>query len=69
MRRRSVYAIMVCLDGKDDWIYVTENTNKCDMWNLKVQTYEDADEAMEVAKTFQHPDNPENVMVVNYYED
>ena len=64
-----MYAIMVCLDGKDDWIYVTENTNKCDMWNLKVQTYEDADEAMEVAKTFQHPDKPEMVMVVDYYDD
>jgi hypothetical protein len=64
-----MYAIMVCLDGKDDWIYVTENTNKCDMWNLKVKTFEDAGEAMEVAKTFQHPDKPENVMVVDYYED
>ena len=64
-----MYAIMVCLDGKDDWIYVTENTNKCDMWNLKVQTYENAQEAMEVAKTFQHPDKPEMVMVVDYYED
>ena len=60
---------MVCLDGKDDWIYVTENTDKCDMWNLRVQTYEDAQEAMEVAKTFQHPDKPEMVMVVDYYED
>ena len=60
---------MVCLDGKDDWIYVTENTDKCDMWNLKVQTYEDAQEAMEVAKTFQHPDKPEMVMVVDYYDE
>jgi hypothetical protein len=64
-----MYAIMVCLDGKDDWIYVTENTDKCDMWNLKVQTYEDAQEAMEVAKTFQHPDKPEMVMVVDYYDE
>ena len=64
-----MYAVMVCLDGKDDWIYVTENTDKCDMWNLKVQTYENAQEAMEVAKTFQHPDKPEMVMVVSYYED
>ena len=61
-----MYAIMVCLDGKDDWIYVTENTNKCDMWNLKVKTFEDAKEAIEVAKTFQHLDKPENVMVVSY---
>ena len=64
-----MYAIMICIDGQDDWIYVTEDTGKCDMWNLKVQTYEDAEEAMEVAKTFQHPDKPEMVMVVDYYED
>ena len=64
-----MYAIMVCLDGKDDWIYVTENTDKCDMWNLKVKTYEDAHEAMEVAKTFQLPDKPEMVMVVDYYDE
>ena len=64
-----MYAVMVCLDGKDDWIYVTEDTGKCDMWNLKVKTFEDAHEAMEFAQTFQHPDKPENVMVVDYYED
>ena len=59
---------MVCLDGKDDWIYVTEDAGKCDMWNLKVKTFEDANEALDVAKTFQLPDKPENVMVVDYYE-
>ena len=64
-----MYAIMVCLDGKDDWIYVTEDAGKCDMWNLKVKTFEDANEALDVAKTFQLPDKPENVMVVDYYED
>jgi len=63
-----MYAIMVCLDGKDDWIYVTEDAGKCDMWNLKVKTFEDANEALDVAKTFQLPDKPENVMVVDYYE-
>ena len=68
MRRRSMYAIMVCLDGKDDWIYVTEDAGKCDMWNLKVKTFEDAHEAMEVAQSFQLPDKPENVMVVDYHE-
>ena len=63
-----MYAIMVCLDGKDDWIYVTEDAGKCDMWNLKVKTFEDAHEAMEVAQSFQLPDKPENVMVVDYHE-
>ena len=63
-----MYAVMVCLDGKDDWIYVTEDAGKCDMWNLKVKTFEDAHVAMEFAKSFQLPDKPENVMVVDYYE-
>lgn len=64
-----MYAVMVCLDGKDDWIYVTEDAGKCDMWNLKVKTFEDAEKAMEFAKTFQLPDKPENVMVVDYYDE
>ena len=61
------YAVMVCLDGKDDWIYITKQTEHC--WDLRPELFEDASEAMEFAKTFQIPDNPENVMVVDYYED
>ena len=67
MRRRSVYAVMVCLDGKDDWIYVTKQTEHC--WDLQPELFEDAHAAMEFAKAFQHPDKPEMVMVVDYYED
>ena len=50
MGRRSVYAVMVCLDGKDDWIYVTKQTEHC--WDLQPELFEDAQEAMEFAKTF-----------------
>ena len=61
------YAVMVCLDGKDDWIYITKQTEYC--WDLQPELFEDAHEAMEFAKTFQLPDKPEMVMVVDYYED
>ena len=57
---------MVCLDGKDDWIYITKQTEHC--WDLQPELFEDAHTAMEFAKTFQLPDKPENVMVVDYYE-
>ena len=45
------YAVMVCLDGKDDWIYITKQTKHC--WDLQPELFEDASEAMEFAKTFQ----------------
>ena len=61
------YAVMICLDGKDDWIYITKQTEYC--WDSQPELFEDASKAMEFAKTFQIPDKPENVMVVNYYED
>ena len=38
-------------------------------WDLQPELFEDASEAMEFAKTFQIPDKPENVMVVDYYEE
>ena len=62
------WAVMICLDKKeDDWIFVTENTNKCD-WNLKPVLFEDINEAMAFANTFSLPGREENVMVVNYDE-
>ena len=60
------YAVMVCLDGKDDWIYITKQTEYC--WDLQTELFEDAHEAMVFAQQFQHPDKPENVMVVDFYE-
>ena len=62
------WAVMICLDKKeDDWIFVTEDTNKCD-WNLKPVLFEDINEAMAFANTFSLPGREENVMVVNYDE-
>jgi hypothetical protein len=63
------YAVMVCLDGKDDWIYITKQTNQQHCWNLQPKLFEDAYEAMQFAQVFQIPDKPQNVMVVDYYED
>ncbi len=63
-----MYAIMVCLDGEDDWIFVTEDTGKCD-WNLKPLLFEELEDAVTIAKTFAVPGKEENVQVVEYNED
>ena len=57
---------MVCLDGKDDWIYITEQSEDFDLHPL---LFDDASEALEAAQSWQKTDAPENVMVVDYYED
>ena len=62
------WAIMVCLDGKDDWIFVTEDTNKCDMWNLRPMLFDDINDALEYATTFTIEGKEHNVKVVNYDE-
>jgi hypothetical protein len=62
------WAIMVCLDGKDDWIFVTETTNDC--WDLKPLLFERIEDAMAYAETFHIPGKEPNVQVVDYnYED
>ena len=61
-----MYAVMVCLDGKDDWIYVTEDAGKCDMWNLKVKTFEDIHVALDFAKVFAIEGKEHNVKVVSH---
>ena len=60
-----MYAIMICLDGKDDWIFVTENTGKCD-WNLEPMLFEDIHKALDVARTFEIEGKERNVKVVSY---
>ena len=60
-----MFAIMVCLDGKDDWIFVTENTGKCD-WNLNPVLFEDVETAFEYAGGFTLPGKEQNVKVVSY---
>ena len=56
---------MVCLDGKDDWIFVTKDTGKCD-WNLQPILSEDVHAALEVADTFAIEGKEHNVKVVSY---
>ena len=55
---------MICLDGKDDWIFVTEQTEHC--WDLKPMLFEDAIEALSYAKTFEVEGKAHNVKVVSY---
>ena len=59
-----MYAVMVCLDGKDDWIFVTEKTEDC--WYLRPMLFQDAHSAMEVADTFAIEGKEHNVKVVSY---
>ena len=62
------WAVMVCLNKQEeDWIFVTEDTCKCD-WNLKPVLFDDLNEAMAYANTFSLPGREENVMVINYDE-
>ena len=61
-----MYAIMVCLDGKDDWIFVTERNEHC--WDLKPLLFDDAQTALEYAQPWIKPGKEENVMVVSYDE-
>lgn len=60
------WAIMVCLDGNDDWIFITEDTNRC--WDLQVMLFDDINDALEQAKVFTVPGKENNVQVVNYDE-
>ena len=62
------WAVMICLNKQEeDWIFVTEDTGKCD-WNLKPVLFDDLNEAMAYANTFSLPGREENVMVINYDE-
>ena len=59
------YAVMICLDGAEDWIYVTEDTKSCD-WNLKPVVYETSELAEEAAEIWRLPGRQRNVKVVTY---
>tara|TARA_Y100000389_G_scaffold185457_1_gene204863 strand:+ start:326 stop:547 length:222 start_codon:yes stop_codon:yes gene_type:complete len=59
------WAIMICLDGKDDWIFITENTNQCD-WNLKPLLFNDINDALLFADKYVVIGKEENVKVINY---
>ena len=60
------WAVMVCLDGKDDWIFVTEDTDSCNMWNLRPVLFDDINTALEFAAGFAKEGKEHNVKVVSY---
>ena len=63
------WAIMVCITGnEDDWMFVTKDNGKCDMFNLEPIVFDDINEAMAYANTFSLPGKEHNVMVVSYNE-
>ena len=65
MRRRSVYAIMVCLsEEEDDWIYVTKQTEHC--WDLEPVLFDDIHVALDYARSFSIEGKEHNVKVVSY---
>ncbi len=55
---------MICLDGKDDWIFITEETEHC--WDIRPMLFEDAGDALEYAKPWIKPGKEKNVVVVSY---
>ena len=63
------WAVMICINPKnDDWIFVTEKTDSCDMWDLQPVLFDDINQALEYAKVFSIPGKEQNVQVVNYDE-
>ena len=59
------WAIMVCLDGKDDWIFVTEDNRSCD-WNLQPMLFDHVSDALAFSQQWVIPGKEANVQVVNY---
>ena len=58
---------MVCIDvEEDDWIFVTEDNGKCDMFNLQPVLFEAVEEAIAYANTFTLPGKEDKVMVIDY---
>lgn len=61
------WAVMVCLDGKDDWIFVTEDTGKCD-FDLQPVLFDTEEEAQSFAASWRLAGSEKNVKVVSYNE-
>jgi hypothetical protein len=58
---------MVCIDvEEDDWIFVTEDNGKCDMFNLQPVLFDDVSSALAFSEQFVIPGKEKNVVVVNY---
>ena len=60
-----MYAVMVCLDGKDDWIFVTEDTGECD-FDLQPVLFDTQDEADSFTAAWRLAGAEKSVKVVSY---
>jgi len=58
------YAIKVCLDGKDDWLYVTEYTRNC--MDLVPVLFDDEESAENYAIIWRIEGKADMVKVVEY---
>ena len=64
------WAIMLCIDPEeDDWIFVTEDNGRCDMWDLRPVLFDEVHEALAYSEQWVIPGKEENVLVVNYDEE
>ena len=61
---KTQYAVKVML-AVDDWIYVTEDTGKCD-FDLKPVLFDTQDEAEDFASAWRLTGSEKNVKVVEY---
>ena len=59
-----MYAIMICLDNKDDWIFITEDTQDC--LDLRPLLFDDIHDALLSAEQWAARGKEENVKVVSY---
>lgn len=62
----TMYAIKVKLSEPTDWIYITDDTGKCQ--DLAPTLYANKDDALIAAKQWIIPGREHNVMVVVYDE-
>jgi len=60
-----MYAVMICLDGQDDWIYVTE-TGAHNSYDLKVKLFATPEQAESHADVWRTSGKEHQVRVVEY---
>ena len=60
-----MYAVMICLDGHDDWIYVTE-TGAHNSYDLEVKLFATAEQAESHADVWRLSGKEHQVRVVEY---
>ena len=59
------FAVMVCLDGKDDWIYITEDSES-NCWDLRPVLFNNYADAVQFSHNWVLQGKPQNVRIVTY---